>query len=157
MKVSVLIPCYNEEKTIKKIIEKILNVEVELHEIIVVDDNSFDNSRKIVEELSSTHKKIKFFKNNINLGKGSAIRLGLEKVSGDVVIFQDADLEYNPSEYNKLLLPFIETDADVVYGSRFLGGNYSRLHFFWHYIANKLLTTLCNVFTNLNMTNMENG
>ena len=157
MKVSVLIPCYNEEKTIKKIIEKILNVEVELHEIIVVDDNSFDNSRKIVEELSSTHKKIKFFKNNINLGKGSAIRLGLEKVSGDVVIFQDADLEYNPSEYNKLLLPFIETDADVVYGSRFLGGNYSRLHFFWHYIANKLLTTLCNVFTNLNMTDMETG
>ena len=157
MKVSVLIPCYNEEKTIKKIIEKILNVEVELHEIIVVDDNSFDNSRKIVEELSSTHKKIKFFKNNINLGKGSAIRLGLEKVSGDIVIFQDADLEYNPSEYNKLLLPFIETDADVVYGSRFLGGNYSRLHFFWHYIANKLLTTLCNVFTNLNMTDMETG
>lgn len=158
-KVSIIIPCYNEEQTIKKVVE---NVEKQLSklnksfEIIVVDDSSTDHSLielKVLEE----NKKIILLKHQKNLGKGAALKTGIEKVTGDIVIIQDSDLEYNPEDFTKLLLPFEEADADVVYGSRFLGGKYVRIHFFWHYLANKILTLLCNIVTNLNLTDMETG
>lgn len=157
MKISVIIPVYNEDNTITKIIEKILNQEIPIYEIVIVDDFSHDNSVQIINELSKKYKIIKPYFKNINEGKGSALKKGIELITGDVVIFQDADLEYNPLDYKKLIAPFKETDAQVVYGSRFLGGDYSRLHFFWHYVANKILTLFTNILTNLNMTDMETG
>ena len=105
----------------------------------------------LLEYLRSKYKDIKSVRHDSNQGKGAAIKTGLQISSGDIIIIQDSDLEYNPEEYNNLLRPFIEADADVVYGSRFLGGHYVRLHYYWHYIANKILTNLCNIFTNLNI------
>ena len=157
MKISVIIPVFNEEKTILKIVEKILNQDEPIHEIIIIDDGSSDGTKTKVEEISLKHKIVKYHFKDQNEGKGSAIKKGIKLITGDIVIFQDADLEYNPKDYKKLILPFKETDAEVVYGSRFLGGKYSRLHFFWHYVANKILTTFCNILTNLNMTDMETG
>ena len=160
-KLSILIPCFNEKKTINKIFEeveksltknKFLN-----YEIIIIDDCSSDGT---VELLQNIEKKVNVsvFYHKTNLGKGSSIHTGLKNITGDIVIIQDADLEYDPNDYPKLLLPFFETDADVVYGSRFLGGGkYVRIHFFWHYLANKILTFLCNLVTNLNLTDMETG
>ena len=161
MLITVLIPCFNEKKTINKIFEeveksltknKFLN-----YEIIIIDDCSSDGT---VELLQNIEKKVNVsvFYHKTNLGKGSSIHTGLKNITGDIVIIQDADLEYDPNDYPKLLLPFFETDADVVYGSRFLGGGkYVRIHFFWHYLANKILTFLCNLVTNLNLTDMETG
>lgn len=157
MKISVIIPVYNEDNTITKVIEKILNQELPIYEIIIVDDFSSDNSAQIINQLSKRYKIIKPYFKKINEGKGSALKKGIELITGDVVIFQDADLEYNPFDYKKLIAPFKETDAQVVYGSRFLGGGYSRLHFFWHYVANKILTLFTNILTNLNMSDMETG
>ena len=113
----------------------------------------------IQEQLVQYHpqEEVKFFFKDKNEGKGSAIRKGFEISTGDILLIQDADLEYDPSDYDKLIQPFIEADADVVYGSRFLGGEYVRLHFFWHYLANKILTLITNIVTNLNMTDMETG
>jgi glycosyltransferase involved in cell wall biosynthesis len=160
-KITILIPCFNENNTINKIIDRVINsLEVynfTNYEIIIVDDFSNDGSREKLKKLSSQDK-IKIFYHNENLGKGAAIKTAISHITGDITIIQDADLEYDPFDYNKLLLPFFETDSDVVYGSRFLGGGkYVRIHFFWHFLANKILTFICNLFINLNLTDMETG
>ena len=157
MKISIIIPCYNEEKTLSQIIDKVLKFKSYDKEIIIVDDCSKDNTPNIISDLVLKFKEIKSIRHDKNYGKGAGINSGIKISTGDIILIQDADLEYNPEDYDSLLEPFIKTDADVVYGSRFLGGRYVRLSFFWHYIANKLLTTLCNTFTNLNMTDMETG
>jgi len=160
-KLTIVIPCYNEKKTIKNILQKIFN-SLELYkilnyEIIIVDDNSNDGTKEILKNLSNNGK-IQTYFHDANLGKGAAIQTALKYITGDIIIIQDADLEYDPFDYNKLLVPFFETNADIVYGSRFLGGGkYVRIHFFWHYLANKILTFLCNLFINLNLTDMETG
>ncbi len=157
MKISIIIPCYNEEKTLGKIVDKVLQFKLYEKEIIIIDDCSVDNTSSIIKELKNNFSEIKSIRHEKNYGKGAAIRSGIEISNSDIILIQDADLEYDPMDYPKLLNPFTNTDADVVYGSRFLGGDYVRLHFFWHHIANKLLTTLSNIFTNLNMTDMETG
>ena len=159
-KLSVIIPCYNEKQTIgailKKVIQSLQNYKFLNYEILIIDDHSKDGTDKILKDLSQ--EKINIYFHEKNLGKGAAIQTALQYVTGDLIIIQDADLEYDPFDYNKLLLPFFETNADVVYGSRFLGGGkYVRIHFFWHYIANKILTFICNLFINLNLTDMETG
>lgn len=159
-KLSVLIPCYNEVQTIGEIVKKVLDSlkenNISNFEVIIVDDFSSDGTLKKLENIKDNN--IKIFYHDCNLGKGAAIQTGIKNISGDIIIIQDSDLEYDPSDYNKLLLPFFETNADVVYGSRFLGGGkYVRIHFFWHYLANKLLTFVCNAFINLNLTDMETG
>ena len=157
LKLNVIIPCYNEKNTIEIIIDKVLNAEPYEKKIIVVDDYSSDGSRDILKKFENKND-IEILYHEKNFGKGKAIRSGLTKVEEGLVLIQDADLEYNPRDYKKLLKPFEEANADVVYGSRFLGGQeYSRIHYFWHFIANKILTFLCNFFTNLNMTDMETG
>ena len=157
MKLSIIIPCYNEENTIKIIVEKVLKFSLYDKEIIIVDDCSTDQSRKIIKNLAEDTSIIKYFFLDKNLGKGAALNKGFKEANGDIILIQDADLEYDPKDYPILIKPFIETDADVVYGSRFLGGEYVRLHFFWHFLANKLLTIVTNVVTNLNMSDMETG
>ena len=160
-KLSIIIPCYNENKTIDIIIKKITDSLIMYnflnYEIIIVDDFSTDGTRDKLNNFYS-EKNIKIHLHDKNLGKGAAIQTAIKHVTGDLLLIQDADLEYDPFDYDKLLLPFFETDADIVYGSRFLGGGkYVRIHFFWHYIANKILTFLCNLFINLNLTDMETG
>tara|TARA_B100000795_G_C22603201_1_gene362086 strand:+ start:14 stop:706 length:693 start_codon:yes stop_codon:yes gene_type:complete len=157
MKLSIIIPCFNEEKTIEKIVAKVAMFKTLEKEIIIIDDCSSDSSREIIEKISQNNNEVQFIFQKVNQGKGSAIRKGFEKASGDILLIQDADLEYDPADYDKLIQPFLEADADVVYGSRFLGGKYVRLHFFWHYVANKILTLITNIVTNLNMTDMETG
>lgn len=155
-KISIVIPCFNEKNTILKTIEKVKKFEEFPLEIIIVDDYSNDGTTNLIKDLHD-NQIIKIYHNK-NYGKGKALRSAFEKCSGDIVIIQDADLEYNPDDYNKLLQPFLDADADVVYGSRFFGGdNYVRIHYYYHFIANKILTHLCNIFTNLNMTDMETG
>ncbi len=159
-KLSILIPAYNEEKTIVAILNSVGNVNL-IHniqkEIIVINDASTDNTKGIMEEYLATHThlKINFISQPINQGKGAAIHKGIELATGDYLIVQDADLEYDPQEFNDLLKPVFKDNADVVYGSRFMGGNPHRILFFWHSIGNKILTTISNMFTNLNLTDME--
>ena len=157
MKLSIIIPCFNEEKTIEQVVNKVLKFNTLEKEIIIIDDCSVDGSREIIKKISDLNSSVKVFFQEKNQGKGSAIRKGFEIATGDILLIQDADLEYDPSDYDNLIKPFLEVDADVVYGSRFLGGKYVRLHFFWHYIANKILTLITNIVTNLNMTDMETG
>ena len=155
MKISVVIPCFNEKNTIKKIIYNVIEQRKKFNlEIIVIDDFSNDGTIKILnEQLQDKIDILKF--NEQNFGKGYCIRRALKFVSGDIVLIQDADLEYNPSDYEKLLKPFLSYDADVVYGSRFKSGNENRVLYFWHSLGNKILTLISNLFTNLNLTDME--
>ena len=156
MKTSILIPCYNEEKTIEKIINKILDLKDLNFEIIIVDDNSTDSSRIIID--TKLKDKIhKLILNDNNYGKGYSIRKGIEAATGEILIIQDADLEYDPKDYQKLLEPIKLGVADVVYGSRFIGSEKKRVLYFWHTIGNKFLTLISNIFTNLNLTDMEVG
>ena len=157
IKLSVIIPCYNDEKTIFLIVDKIKKIKNLTSEIIIVDDCSSDNTSDVLKNISQVYPDIKIITHENNLGKGGAIRSGIKLVTGNIVLIQDADLEYDPNNYHNLLQPFIETDADVVYGTRFKGGKYVRLHFFWHYLANKILTIITNIVTNLNMSDMETG
>jgi len=161
IKLSIVIPCYNESNTIREIIKRasyhLQKYNFNNFEIIVIDDCSNDGTTKILTEISIENN-IKVFFHKKNLGKGAAVHTGIKNSSGQILIIQDADLEYDPSDYDKLLKPFFEADADVVYGSRFIGGGkYIRIHFFWHYLANKIITFVCNMFTNLNLTDVETG
>ena len=156
MKVSIIIPCYNEEKTIEKILDKILNLKDLDLEIIIVDDKSSDFSRDIITE-KLKNKIDKVILNDKNYGKGYSIRKGIQAASGEILIIQDADLEYDPKDYEKILEPFKLGVADVVYGSRFIGSEKKRVLYFWHTVGNKFLTLISNIFTNLNLTDMEVG
>ena len=155
MKVSIIIPCYNEHKTIDQIINKILNQTKIEKEIIIIDDCSTDGTKEILKK-NINSKVDKIIYNEKNFGKGFCIKKGVEISSGQIVLIQDADLEYDPSDYNKILKPIFEGNADVVYGSRFVGSEEKRVLFYWHSVGNYLLTTLSNIFSNLNLTDMEN-
>jgi len=154
MKLSVVMPVYNEERTLEEIVGAVLATPYE-KELILVNDASRDRSAEIMAELEARHPEIRCFHHEVNRGKGAALATGFREVRGDVVIIQDADLEYDPKDYGMLLRPIQEGKADVVYGSRFLGGPYVRVHMFWHYVGNRMLTLASNVFTNLNLTDME--
>ena len=154
MKLTIIIPCFNEVNTIKKIIDKIIEVNNYEKEIIVIDDFSTDGSRQILSEIEKVNIS-KLILNERNYGKGYCIKKGIEEATGDIVIIQDADLEYDPSDYKKLIEPIHKNQADVVYGSRFIGSEEKRVLYYWHTVGNKFLTTLSNMFTNINLTDME--
>ena len=154
MKLSVIIPCFNEEKTIVEIINIVKKQIKDDDEIIVIDDFSTDNTRKILKENLKDKINHLIF-NEKNFGKGFSVRKGIEVATGEILLIQDADLEYDPSDYEKLLKPIKNGFADVVYGSRFVGSQEKRVLYFWHMIGNKILTLLSNMFTNLNLTDME--
>ena len=154
MKLTIIIPCFNEVNTIKKIIDKIIEINNYEKEIIVIDDFSTDGSRQILSEIEKISIS-KLILNERNYGKGYCIKKGIEEATGDIVIIQDADLEYDPSDYKKLIEPIHKNQADVVYGSRFIGSEEKRVLYYWHTVGNKILTTLSNMFTNINLTDME--
>ena len=154
MKLSIVMPVYNEEQTLAEIVAKVQATPYE-KELVIVNDCSRDRSSAIMEELAKRHPNVRCFHHETNRGKGAALATGFAQVSGDVVLIQDADLEYDPADYGVLLRPILDGKADVVYGSRFLGGPYMRVHLFWHYVGNRMLTLLSNCFTNLNLTDME--
>ena len=154
MKVSIVIPCFNEANTIEYLVQAVLSAPLTNREIIIVDDYSTDSTREILRtKIDGLVDKIIYHESN--QGKGAALRTGFSNVTGDVVIIQDADLEYNPQEYPELLKPILDGKVDVVYGSRFQGGQAHRVIYFWHYKGNQFLTLLSNMFTNLNLTDME--
>ena len=154
VKLSVVIPCYNELATLEELIQRVKASAYTNIEIILVDDNSTDGSREKIRNLIESQVD-KVVYHDVNKGKGAAIRSGLSCATGDMVIIQDADLEYDPNEYPMLVAPILQGKADVVYGSRFMGGKPHRVLYFWHNVGNRFLTTLSNMFTNLNLTDME--
>jgi len=154
LKLSVVIPVYNEKRTLSELIRRVEAVKLE-KEIIIVDDASTDGTRDLLKKYEG-QERFKVIYQSKNAGKGSALRAGFDKAEGEIIIVQDADLEYNPKEYPLLVEPILDGRADVVYGSRFLGGTH-RVFFFWHYVGNKVLTTLSNMCTNLCLTDMETG
>ncbi len=156
MKLSIVIPVYNEKDTLEEIF-RLVELTPYDKEIIAVDDASTDGSRDILRRLAEEYEDVKVFYHDRNQGKGAALRTGFAQVTGDVVIIQDADLEYRPDDYPALLAPIQKDAADVVYGSRMIGGGPHRVLFFWHYMGNKCVTTLSNMFTNLNLSDMEVG
>ena len=160
MRLSIVIPVYNETETLAEIVRRVWEVDLGSDadkEIVLVDDYSTDGTRDLYEGLKATYgpDHLKVFFHERNRGKGAALRTGFKQVTGDVVIIQDADLEYDPADYPRLIQPILDGKADVVYGSRFVGSQAHRVHFFWHMIGNRLLTTLSNMMTNLNLTDME--
>ena len=155
MKLSVVMPVYNERATLRYVVERVLSVAPMELELICVDDGSRDGSPEILAELQSEHAQLRVFQQPRNLGKGAALRRGIEEATGDFVIIQDADLEYDPHDYPALLDPLIQGKADVVYGSRFLGSGPHRVLYFWHSVGNWLLTLLSNCLTNINLSDME--
>lgn len=157
---SIIVPAYNEEKTIHLILNKIKEVALINNikkEVVIVNDCSKDKTSEAITTYISNNPElnISYYEHEVNKGKGAALHTGIAKATGEILVIQDADLEYDPNEYNDLLKPFYVADADVVYGSRFIGGNPHRILFFWHTIGNKLLTLLSNALTNLNLTDME--
>jgi glycosyltransferase involved in cell wall biosynthesis len=154
VKLSVVMPVYNERTTLRQVVERVLAVPLEL-ELICVDDGSSDGSRELLGQLQSEHPQIRALFQPRNMGKGAALRRGIQEATGDFVIIQDADLEYDPAEYSILLEPLMHGRADVVYGSRFLGGRPHRVLYFWHSVGNWILTLLSNALTNINLTDME--
>lgn len=159
-KLSIIIPAYNEARTIHQILDKVREVELPTgldREIVVVNDCSTDGTREALMAYQQKYPAcpLRYLEHQQNMGKGAALHTGIREASGDMIIIQDADLEYDPREYHLLLAPVLEGKADVVYGSRFMGGNPHRILFFWHSIGNKFLTLLSNAFTNLNLTDME--
>jgi glycosyltransferase involved in cell wall biosynthesis len=154
MKLSVVIPVYNEQGTLAEIVARVQATPFE-KEVILVNDGSRDRSAEIMEELSKRYPNVRCFHHAQNSGKGAALSTGFRQVSGDIVLIQDADLEYDPNDYAALLRPILEGKADVVFGSRFMGGAYTRVHLFWHYVGNRTLTMVSNMFTNLNLSDME--
>lgn len=152
MKLSIVIPVYNEVASVETILSRVRAVEID-KEIILIDDFSSDGTRQILAGLADDTTRV--FYHDRNMGKGAALRTGFSKVTGDIVIIQDADLEYDPQQYAKLIAPIVEGRADVVYGSRFVTGDYRRVLYFWHMLGNTLLTLLSNMLTNLNLTDME--
>jgi len=157
-KISIVIPVYNEEKFVTTTIQKVLDSNTDLleKEIVVVDDGSEDKTVSTIEEMFAQNPRVRVFKQGVNKGKGAALRRGFAEASGEIILIQDADLEYDPSDYPILLKPILEGKADVVYGSRFLGGTH-RVLYYWHYLGNQFLTNLSNMFTNLNLSDMETG
>jgi len=153
MKLSVIIPCFNEEKTIGNILNAVKNSGIQDQEIIVVDDNSIDGTKEILRSLKDSQ--IKVFFHSSNKGKGAALRTGFKEATGDICIVQDADLEYNPKEFSLMIEPIIQNKADVVFGSRFQSGRPHRVVYFWHRVGNGFLTLLSNIFTDLNLSDME--
>ena len=153
-RLSVVIPVYNEIKTLETVLDRVREVDVD-KEIILVDDGSEDGSRELITKVSEEDPRVRGFLHEQNKGKGAALKTGFSQARGEVVVIQDADLEYNPADYPALLKPFEEADADVVFGSRFLIRDYARVHLFWHYLGNRMLTFMSNVFTGLNLTDME--
>jgi glycosyltransferase involved in cell wall biosynthesis len=154
MKLSVVIPVYNERATLRFVVERVLRVPLDL-EVLCVDDGSGDGSREILSDLHSQYPQVQVFLQAQNMGKGAALRRGIHEATGDFVVIQDADLEYDPADYTLLLDPLIQGKADVVYGSRFLGAAPHRVLYFWHSVGNRLLTLLSNCLTNINLTDME--
>ncbi len=156
MKLSIVIPVYNEVNTLADLLDAVRDVDTGLdREIILIDDGSTDGTRDLLPELAKRYPDVVVELHEINQGKGAALHSGFAKASGDIVLIQDADLEYDPQDYPRLLAPILQGRADVVYGSRFLGGGAHRVVYFWHYVGNKFLTMLSNMMTNINLTDME--